>query len=48
MGDHRIFSKPGLPEIINLQPKGSNAKPYQVRQIRSLITRHHLGLDDSD
>ena len=42
-GDHHIFSKTGVPEIINLQPKESKAKPYQVRQVRNLITTHRLG-----
>jgi hypothetical protein len=26
-----IFTKEGVEEILNLQPKGSKAKPYQVR-----------------
>ena len=42
-GDHHIFSKTGVQEIVNLQPKGSKAKPYQVRQVRNLITRYRLG-----
>jgi hypothetical protein len=30
-GSHHIFSKEGVEEIINLQPKaGGKAKPYQV------------------
>lgn len=47
-GDHHIFTQDGIAEIVNLQPKGANAKPYQVRQIRGLVTRYHLGLDDND
>lgn len=46
-GSHHIFFKNGLLEIINLQPKGSQAKPYQVKQIRDLITRYGL-LGDKD
>jgi hypothetical protein len=30
-GDHHIFSKNGVAEILNLQPRGSLAKPYQVK-----------------
>lgn len=30
----------------NLQRDGSHAKPYQVRQIRRLILKYHLGEDD--
>ena len=40
-GDH-IFSKPGVAEILNLQPRGSLAKPYQVKQVRAVIVRYKL------
>lgn len=36
-GEHHIFSKKGVDEIINLQPAGSEAKPYQVKQCCSRI-----------
>jgi predicted RNA binding protein YcfA (HicA-like mRNA interferase family) len=42
-GSHHIFYKEGISEIINIQPNGSNAKPYQVKQIRNLITNYKLG-----
>ena len=29
-------------ELINLQRDGSQAKPYQVRQVRQAILRSHL------
>ncbi len=32
--------------IINLQSRGSPAKPYQVRPIRHLILKYKLGGDD--
>ena len=41
-GSHHIFSKPHLDEIINLQPLGSKSKPYQVRQVREILSRHGL------
>lgn len=41
-GDHHIFSKNGIEEIINIQPNGSKAKPYQVRQIRNAIIKYKL------
>ena len=41
-GDHHIFTLDGLPEIINFQPLGKNAKFYQVRQVRVTILRYHL------
>ena len=45
-GSHRILTKTGLPEILTLQPRGSLAKPYQVRQVRRLILRYRLGSAD--
>jgi virulence-associated protein VapD len=45
-GDHYIFSKEGITEILNIQPIGSMAKAYQVKQIRHIIVRYRLGLDD--
>lgn len=41
-GDHHIFSREGVVEILNLQPKGGMAKPYQVKQVRDVIVRHRL------
>lgn len=34
-GDHFIYYRDDIPEIINIQPKGNKAKPYQIRQIRN-------------
>jgi hypothetical protein len=42
-GDHHIFTRTGVVEIINIQPKGSRAKPYQVKQVRNLVARYRLG-----
>ena len=42
-GDHHIFTRPGIPEIINLQPNRAMAKVYQVRQVRRYILIYHLG-----
>lgn len=47
-GDHHIFTKKGVAEIINLQPKNGKAKPYQVKQVRSVILKYGLGTDDGD
>jgi len=30
-------------EILNLQPQGRHAKPYQVKQVRGVIIRYRLG-----
>lgn len=45
-GDHHIFTKEGVEEILNLQPKGSKAKPYQVKQIRNVILNYRLTLGE--
>ncbi|KIQ54631.1 type II toxin-antitoxin system HicA family toxin [Meiothermus taiwanensis] len=42
-GSHHIFRKEGIEDRINLQQDGSKAKPYQVRQVRAVITRYKLG-----
>lgn len=42
-GDHFIYTKDGAEEIINLQPKGGKAKPYQVKQVRQIILKYNLG-----
>jgi len=47
-GDHHIFTREGVAEIINLQPKGKKAKPYQVRQVRGILVNYRLGESDVD
>ena len=42
-GDHFIYTKDGTEEIINVQPIGNKAKPYQVKQVRNIILRYQLG-----
>jgi hypothetical protein len=34
-GSRHIFTKPDVAEILNLQPRGALAKPYQVKQVRA-------------
>lgn len=41
-GHHHLFSREGVVEILNLQPRGATAKPYQVRQVRRVILRYRL------
>ena len=42
-GDHHIFTRDDIEEIINIQPKGSKAKAYQVKQVRQIIIKYKLG-----
>ena len=41
-GSHHIYYRQDIEEIINLQPKGSKAKAYQVRQVRNMILKYRL------
>ena len=41
-GSHHLFRKPGVEAKINLQRDGAKAKPYQVRQVRSVLVNHRL------
>jgi hypothetical protein len=41
-GSHHIFYREGIEEILNLQPRGASAKPYQVKQVRNVILKYKL------
>jgi hypothetical protein len=41
-GSHHIYTKDGVPEIINLQPDNGKAKAYQVRQVRGILMKYNL------
>ena len=45
-GSHHIFDMEGVEELINIQPDGSKAKAYQVKQIRDLILKYRLEARD--
>jgi hypothetical protein len=47
-GSHHIFTKEEVEEILNLQPKQGKAKAYQIKQIRNVILKYHLGGQDED
>lgn len=36
-GDHHIFARHGVAEILNLQPRSGKAKVYQVKQVRGVL-----------
>jgi hypothetical protein len=42
-GDHHIFTRDDVEEILNLQPRDGKAKPYQVRHVRTVLVRYKLG-----
>ena len=35
----------GVDEIINLHPRGSQAKAYQVKQVRDIIVKYQIEID---
>jgi hypothetical protein len=41
-GSHHIFTREEVAEILNLQPRNSLAKPYQVKQVRRILIRYKL------
>lgn len=44
-GSHRIYYKDGVVEIINVQPRGGKAKPYQVKQVRELLLKYKIDIE---
>ena len=44
-GDHHIFTREGVREIVNLQPRSGKAKAYQVKQVREILTGYRLVID---
>ena len=45
-GDHHIFTKDGVEEILNLQPKDGKGKSYQVKQVRDVILKYQLRIGE--
>jgi predicted RNA binding protein YcfA (HicA-like mRNA interferase family) len=46
-GSHHIFTHEGVSEILNLQPKNSFAKAYQVKQVRKVLVQYKLAEGDA-
>lgn len=46
-GDHHIFARGDVTEIINLQPKGHKIKPYQARQVKGVLVKYRQGGTDA-
>ena len=41
-GSHQWYKHPQIPEPVNIQSFGGQAKPYQLRQVRDIIEEHQL------
>jgi hypothetical protein len=47
-GDHHIFTRDVVVEILNLQPRDGKAKAYQVKQVRGVISAYRLADEPDD
>lgn len=47
-GSHHIFVNPEIPQPLNLQEAGGEAKPYQLRQLISLIEKYNLKMEGDE
>jgi hypothetical protein len=45
-GAHHIFTRNDVEEILNLQPKGTKGKPYQLKQVRNVLLRYKISLEN--
>ena len=45
-GSHQIYAHPDVPQLVNLQPRHGEAKPYQIRQFLRLVERYNLSLEE--
>ena len=45
-GSHHIYVHSKVTRPLSIQPIGNEAKPFQVRQLRDMITEFGLGIED--
>jgi hypothetical protein len=45
-GSHRVYTKKGIPELLNFQNVKGMAKPYQVRQFLRVIEDYNLTMKE--
>ena len=41
-GSHHIFTRSGIPEKINVQPRGGQVKTYQIQQVRRVFEKYGI------
>jgi len=46
-GSHHIYRHPTIGQRINLQARGGQAKPYQLRQLLEIVEHHALRLKET-
>ena len=44
-GSHHIYRHPKVPRHLNIQPIGTEAKPYQIKQLRDMIIEFKLAIE---
>jgi predicted RNA binding protein YcfA (HicA-like mRNA interferase family) len=44
-GSHRSYAHPDCPRLLVIQPKGKDAKRYQVREFLDMIEEYGLGIE---
>jgi predicted RNA binding protein YcfA (HicA-like mRNA interferase family) len=45
-GSHRSYRHPSVAEVITIQPRGADARPYQVRNFLSIVEAYNLRLEE--
>lgn len=45
-GSHRYFARPDIPYVVNIQPRGKEAKSYQIQQFLAICSEYGLTLDE--
>ena len=45
-GSHHIFEHPDVPELLNVQDRRGEAKPYQVREFLQYVEQYNLRMED--
>lgn len=47
-GSHRIYSHPRVPRPVSAQPRGKDAKPYQMRQFMQTVEEFGLKIEGDE
>ena len=47
-GSHHVYVRLDVPEQLNLQNRRGQAKPYQLRQLISLLKRYNLTIEENE
>ncbi|OQW75342.1 MAG: hypothetical protein BVN32_10850 [Proteobacteria bacterium ST_bin14] len=45
-GSHRQFARPDIPFVVSIQPRGKDAKSYQIQQFLAICSEYGLTLDE--